>query len=81
VELAPRTGDRQAELGHYFIARLDRLAHLKKYWHASMDEPPPELLDYAISSTYLDCMDLGLEGHAQHVLESVRGEEKVSQGG
>jgi hypothetical protein len=63
--------------GHFFLVRLDRLAHLDP--RPNRDFDAVRLLRLAIYSTYVDCCQLGLESEARAILfdrrdDALRGE-------
>lgn len=53
-------GERNDELGQYFLARLERLVTIRRAWMQNVGGEPPELLELALASTYADCVRLGL---------------------
>jgi hypothetical protein len=69
VEHRADVAGRGAPLGEYFLARLARLAEIRRAWLENVViGEPPELLDYALASTYADCLRLGLRAQAQELL-------------
>ena len=60
--------ERPAELEQLFLRRLARLVELQRRWPSAVDGPIPELLEMALSSTYLDCVGLGLGDRAWRLL-------------
>ena len=52
-------------LGPFFLARLARLASMRREWLSRIGNEPPELLDFALASTYADCVQLGLRSQAR----------------
>ena len=59
-----------------FHCRLARLVAIRRTWQAHMgDTPAPKLLEYAVHSTYLDCVRLGLQAEAWELLGLADGQE------
>ena len=67
-------GEWQAELEQLFLSRLARLVKWRRWWDATK-RPVPELLEYAVHSTYLDCVRLGLQAEARQLLGLADGQE------
>ena len=63
-----RKGKRQAQLEQLFLSRLARLVALWQDWTGCVGSPVPELLEYAVYSTYLDCVRLGLRAEARQLV-------------
>ena len=68
MERGTDVAGRGAPLGEYFLARLVRLAEMRRAWLKLVDGEPPELLDYAMASTYADCVQLGVRDRARGLL-------------
>ena len=64
-ESKPERTDQQAFLGPFFLSRLTPLAEMRRAWLQNVDAEPPELLDFALASTYADCVQLGLRAQAR----------------
>jgi hypothetical protein len=68
------------ELGAYFLARLERLVQLRQAWRRQVDSVPPELLEFALASTYADCVSLGLRLQAEQRCGSGHGLDEDCRG-
>ena len=75
-----RVADPRAELERHFLARLIRLAKLRHAWRVEVAEETPELLDFALASTYADCLTLGLRSRTQELLGIVRERDEGCRG-
>ena len=63
----PSAEDWQAELEQLFLSRLARLREIRQQWMEHLQTVPPELLEYALCSTYLDCVRLGVRAEARRL--------------
>jgi hypothetical protein len=73
VEHRADVAGRGVPLGEYFLARMARLAEIRRAWLEDVvSGEPPELLDHALASTYADCVGLGLRAQARRLLEDCR---------
>ncbi len=52
----------------YSISRLEDLCRARRYYQTYAGQPAKRLLQGAIFSVYLDCIDAGLAGQADAVL-------------
>lgn len=63
-----RADQEREELRQHFMERLKRLAHMDAEVAERADPEQRRLLDRAMSSTYWDCIRLGMRAQARKVL-------------
>ncbi len=64
----PVAGQQYSDLREYFLARLERILQLRRDRSHKLNQEGLRLLDRSIFSTYIDCIDQGIQGDVQKMI-------------